>query len=491
MGKCSQPLVSVLILIILFSFVSSGAWQNLGGDLQHSGYSEGPPVSLKLIWKTKVGNAGISAPIIDSGTLFAGSDDNNLYAMDIKSGKIKWTYPALGKVYTPAAKNGKVFAASFDNNIYALDYNGNLKWKYNTGGSIASPPIVYDNILYGGFDRNIYAIYIVNGSLKWKYPTGGWVESAPAISAGILYAGSDDNNLYALDADNKNLKWYYETGGSISSSPSIIRGVVYVGSGDKKIYAIDFTSGELKWNKETNDWIRSSPAVFENSVFIGSDDNMVYSFDADSGDIRWKFRTNGKVDSPPVLIKGIVYAGSGDGAVYALDMGNGTLIDKYDTGGGIISLALSDNMLFATSEDGYVYAFGVPISETTGAVPTIPIDTTPPELKINPIPLNVTSERLTISGTAEDPSGILVVTVNGINAGTTAWNATLTLSSGVNTITIVGVDKAGNVKTEHRTVTYTVRGVPGETPPKIPGFNLSSMLAGFILAVFSMKFVRR
>ena len=488
MGKCSRPLVSVLFIIVLFSFESAGAWQNIGGDLQHSGYSESQPVPLELRWKIKIGNSGISAPIIDSGILFVGSDDNSLYAIDIRSGKLKWTYSTLGKVYTPAAKNGVVFAASFDNNIYALDYNGNLKWKYNTGSSVASPPIAYDNILYGGFDRNIYAIYIINGSLKWKYPTDGWVESAPAISAGILYAGSNDNNLYALDADNKNLKWKYQTGGSILSSPSIMRGVVYVGSGDKKIYAIDFASGELKWKKDTNDWIKSSPAVYENSVFIGSNDNVLYSFDTDNGDTRWKFRTNGQVDSPPVLIKDTVYAGSRDGNVYALDMGNGTLTHEYNIGSGIISLALSDNMLFATSEDGYVYAFGAPVSQNKETFPALPADTTPPEIKINPISLNVTSDKLTVSGTAEDPNGILVVTVNGINAGTAVWNATLTLSRGVNTITIVGVDRAGNVKTELRTVEYSGGEVSKETPPKITGFNLSSMLAGFILAVFLMKF---
>ena len=67
------------------------------------------------------------------GILFAGSDDNNLYAIDAVKGELKWQFPTLGKVYTPAAKNGMVFAASYDNNIYALDYNGNQKWKSNTG----------------------------------------------------------------------------------------------------------------------------------------------------------------------------------------------------------------------------------------------------------------------------------------------------------------------------------------------------------------------
>ena len=97
-----------------------------------------------------------------------------------------------------------------------------------------------------------------------------------------------------------------------------------------------------------------------------------------------------------------------------------------------------------------------------------------------------------VSGTAEDPSGILVVTVNGINAGRTSWNATLTLSKGVNTITIVAADRAGNIKTERRTVTYTGGAVSQETPPvEIPGFYLVYGIIGLILAVHVTKTIKK
>lgn len=477
MRKSSLLLFFILSYIILFSSESHGSWQNIGGDLQHSGYAESQTIPFELRWKYPVGGSDISASVIDDSTLFIGSDDNNLYAIDILTGKLKWQYPTLGKVYTPTAKNGMVFAASFDNYIYALDFKGNLKWKYNTGSSIASPPVVYDDMLYGGFDRYIYAIFIINGSLNWKNTTDGWVESAPAISQGTVYAGSNDNYLYALDAENKNLKWRYKTQGSISSSPSVMNGKVYIGSKDNSIYAIDASNGELKWSKKTNDWIKSSPAVFGKSVYIGSNDNMLYALDIDSGDLLWKFRTNERIDSSPVVIKDMVYAGSGDGTIYALDREKGTLMNKYTIGSGIISLAISDSMLFATSKDGYVYAFGSPV-ETQPEIPNVPPDTNPPDLKINPIPLNVTSEKLTVSGTAQDASGVMVVTVNGEYAGTANWNSTLTLLNGTNTITIIAVDKAGNINTERRTVAFIPGNVSQKTvPDKIPGFNL---LYGFI-----------
>lgn len=487
MRKYFLLLIYILTFIFLFSFLSAGNWQNVGGDLQHSGYSEGSYVPLELIWKYKVGDSDISAPIVDRGTLFVGSDDNNLYALDAVTGKLKWQYPALGKVYTPAAKDGLVFAASFDNNLYALDSNGNLRWKTSTGSSMASPPVVYNDILYGGFDKYIYAIYVINGSIKWTYATDGWIESTPAISQGTVYAGSNDKKIYALDAGNKNLRWSYATGGSISSSPSIVNGIVYFGSRDNNIYAIDSIDGTMKWSEKTSDWVKSSPAVFGNKVFVGSNDNSIYALDADNGDIVWKYPSNGRVESPPVIVKGAVYTGSDDGTIYSIDPEKGNLIDKYEVGNGIISLALSDNMLFASSKDGYVYALGAQQSEIRTTVPAIQIEKIPPVLKINPVPVNVSSEKLMISGTAVDTSGILVVTVNGVEAGTNTWNATLTLLPGPNIITIVAVDKIGNIKTESRTVAYIPSPVNQETP-SIPGFSLSFGFISVIAIVFLNKF---
>jgi len=483
----SSLFISILFLILLLPSVSSGNWQNVGGDLQHSGYSEGSYVPLELIWKYKVGDSDISAPIVDRGTLFVGSDDNNLYALNAATGEFKWKYPALGKVYTPTAKDGLVFAASFDNNLYSLDSNGNLRWKTSTGGSIASPPVVYNDILYGGFDKYIYAIYVINGSIKWTYATDGWIESTPAISQGTLYAGSNDRKIYALDIENKNLRWSYATGGSIYSSPSVVNGVLYVGSRDNNIYSIDSLDGTLKWREKTNDWVKSSPAVFESKVYVGSNDNSIYSLNTDNGDVIWKYATNDMVDSPPVIVKGAVYAGSEDGTIYSIDPENGKLINKYEIGYGIVSLAISDNMLFATSRDGYVYAFGAQPSETKTTVPSMQIEKIPPVLKINPVPVNVTSEKLTISGTTDDPSGILVVTVNGVEAGTNTWNATLTLLPGTNIITIVAVDRSGNIKTESRTVSYNPPKVNQETP-SIPGFLFSFGFISLITIVFLKKF---
>ena len=95
-------------------------------------------------------------------------------------------------------------------------------------------------------------------------------------------------------------------------------------------------------------------------------------------------------------------------------------------------------------------------------------DTTPPTLAISS-PANyatVTNATLAVSGTATDSgngnNGITLVTVDGIAAnggtasgsGTANWNATIVLSPGANTVTVVAKDTLSNSSQQQITVTY-------------------------------------
>ena len=79
----------------------------------------------------------------------------------------------------------------------------------------------------------------------------------------------------------------------------------------------------------------------------------------------------------------------------------------------------------------------------------------------------VTSSTITVSGTASDSgrggNGISRVTVNGSTASggtstgndTANWSRSVTLSGGLNTVTVVAVDGAGNARTQSTSITYT------------------------------------
>lgn len=62
-----------------------------------------------------------SSPSIANGVIYVGSDDRNLYAIDVESGKKLWSWQTGGRVVTsPAVADGAVFFGSLDGVIYAV-----------------------------------------------------------------------------------------------------------------------------------------------------------------------------------------------------------------------------------------------------------------------------------------------------------------------------------------------------------------------------------
>jgi len=204
---------------------------------------------------------------------------------------IAWAYgPAA--CYSPAiGADGTIYVGSSDNNVYALDgATGQPKWAYGTAGPVLSTPAIgaHGTIYVGSDDNKLYALDGETGRLRWEYAMDGGVRSSPAIGTdGTIYVGSDDNRLYALDAETGQLRWEYATDWYVRSSPAIgADGTVYVGSYDCKIYALDGATGQLKWM----DWhvgnVVSSPVIgADGTVFAGSSSGKVSALDGSTGQL--------------------------------------------------------------------------------------------------------------------------------------------------------------------------------------------------------------
>ena len=124
------------------------------------------------------------------------------YDTSKNNGTLKWKYQTGNRVLSsPAiASDGTIYVGSDDNYLYAINPDGTLKWRYQIGWKVeSSPAIASDGTIYVGSDDNY--LYAINpdGTLKWQYRTGGDIHSSPAIASdGTIYVGSYDNYLYAI-----------------------------------------------------------------------------------------------------------------------------------------------------------------------------------------------------------------------------------------------------------------------------------------------------
>ena len=106
-------------------------WAMFMGDLHFSGKSPDamlkPPLMLR--WKYKTGGPIHVSPVIVDGTVYVGSTDGVLYALDAKQWGVKWTFRTGDAIrYAAAVWNNHVYFSSRDNYVYALDAKtGELK----------------------------------------------------------------------------------------------------------------------------------------------------------------------------------------------------------------------------------------------------------------------------------------------------------------------------------------------------------------------------
>ncbi len=292
-------------------------------------------------WRSQTGSSIVSSPTVVKNVSYVGSNDNSVYAFNTGDGSLLWSYPTAGPVVSsPTVVKNIVYVGSNDGSLYALNaITGAKMWSYPTVGPVASSPTVVKNIVYiGSNDGSLYALNAPKGKKLWSYATGGSIDSKPQISNGVVYVSSHDGNLYALNAASGALIWSAPTGsGIIHSSPVVVGQIVYVGSSDGNVYAFNTTSGSLLWQYATGGEVFSSPVVAYNVLYIGSWDSYIYALNATTGTLIWRYQTGGQVSSTPKVIDGILYTGSSDDKVYALWADDGSLYWQFATGGGVES----------------------------------------------------------------------------------------------------------------------------------------------------------
>jgi outer membrane protein assembly factor BamB len=94
-----------------------------------------------------------------------------------------------------------VYAGSNNYLLYALDKaTGGIKWSFNTGGQIGVAPVI-DNqgVIYIGSDSKMFYALNPDGIVKWQYELNDIIRSSPAIGPdGTIYVASYDGHLYAF-----------------------------------------------------------------------------------------------------------------------------------------------------------------------------------------------------------------------------------------------------------------------------------------------------
>ncbi len=347
-------------------------------------------------WRVRTGGPVASSPAVDGGRVFFGSYDGRFYAVDEKTGGLLWKFATGGErrfearglhglqpkgqtyadpfdVYlsSPAVAAGTVYFGSGDGHVYALEAaSGALRWKVDTGEVVHASPAVADGTVFvGNWASRLFAFDARTGAERWRFHAGTddlihnqvGFQSSPAVAGGVVYVGCRDSNLYAIDAATGRERWRFATGASwVVASPAVAGGRVYFATSDSSlVHALDAASGRPLWQQQSTAFHFASPSVAGDTLFLGVLNGTLEARDVASGALRWDWRTEasqanegwvltnerrfnggwlfpsgwrektavavdrqgsvGSIFSSPLVAGGVVYVGSADGRLYAIE----------------------------------------------------------------------------------------------------------------------------------------------------------------------------
>ena len=332
-----------------------------------------PLVLLMLAACARIGNPeGWSGGAVAGDTLYIGTREGELVALDRKTGETLWRFELQGEernraIYgTPAVVGDMVYVGGYDGLLYALTSDGQDEWKTRVGGPLGGPivggPTVVDGVvLVGSSDGNLYAFDAAEGTDIWRFPTGNKVWASPAVANGVVYFGSLDQRVYAVSVENGDKVWEFKTGGAISASPLVYEGRVYVGSFDSVFYAISASTGKEVWRfPDAGNWYWSHAIAAEQTIFAPSLDGNLYALDAGTGRLLWTMETEGPLVGSPVVINDMIVVPSADKKLRVARLRDGLELDACNIGEEIrTSLVEKDGFVYLGARDRSIRAIHI------------------------------------------------------------------------------------------------------------------------------------
>jgi outer membrane protein assembly factor BamB len=162
------------------------------------------------LWQAGLPERTDSSPLVTQDSIYIGTLAG-LMVFDLQTGALRFGVPNVGYVRSsPLVLNGTIYFGSDDGHLYALDAaTGDQKWAFPAESRISSSPAIWEErIIFGDESGMLYALDAATGAELWRFPTEQPIFSSPAVSAaGVVYFGGLDGAFYALQAFSGDLFW--------------------------------------------------------------------------------------------------------------------------------------------------------------------------------------------------------------------------------------------------------------------------------------------
>lgn len=274
-----------------------------GGVVSSPAYSDGVAFFADDVgWVEAIGMDGrrkwefrmpayVAAPlVIDGQKLFVLSADQNLYCLDVETGRPLWRYEkqhdregTIWRASSPAVSDGRLFLGLSNGEVVALDADfGRVLWKRDLSTKAAMPdvtcgPAVENGVVYvGSLEGPFAALKAATGEVIWSHPYKA--AGSVAIGQEHVYFGNIAGELVAARKTDGETAWKVKLDGGIPAPPVVAGERVFVGATLGSFYEINGANGAVlqTWSPATG--IQARPWVGELGVAVISNSGMLHLF---------------------------------------------------------------------------------------------------------------------------------------------------------------------------------------------------------------------
>ena len=305
-----------------------------------------PPLGQR--WKLRLQAKGQEArsfnpPIVKGDTIYFGSNDHNFYALDVKSGYMRWIFPTKNKVNSvPYIYEDTIYFGSDDGNVYAVNVkDGQERWTFQANKTVQSLVYRYEDRII--FTSDTGATYFVDpyGQVRDKIPNPTWSHHTFQVYNGIVYWVPKGRGFGAYNIKEKRFLWDIPINANFPlwySFAALDETKIYFarnlftrrGNGAEfTYYALDRNTGRTVWEKKSSfQWSKYhrktaynvfyrhvylldylAPSLWKHLVIYTSGDKKVRAFRRSNGELVWDRDFAYHVSSAPTVAGDRVYFG--------------------------------------------------------------------------------------------------------------------------------------------------------------------------------------
>jgi outer membrane protein assembly factor BamB len=293
----------------------------------------------------------------------------NVFAVDLKSGKELWRFPPKAQTGVnfyadpvPTA-DGQILVGGYNKILYELDASsGKPIWQSSVASDLYVSPVLdtAEGIFAPTADGNVFDLNPQDGTVLWKFSAQHGVWAQPVSDGSAIFVTSLDHHVYALSAATGKLIWSEDLGTALAGGATLSGNTLMVGTFDDRLVALDKGTGQVLWTAKAGGWVWGAPAVDSGTAFFGDLGGALHAVAVSDGHELWKIQPDGAIHGTPAVGQGMLYFGTEAGTVYAVSEKDGSILWQQTAGGNLYGhTLLVGDMVLVTSYGGQtpLYAF--------------------------------------------------------------------------------------------------------------------------------------